>query len=132
MSIQYFGKGKASTEPPDNYRPHCDGACDGLPHKTGGRVATMVMYCDVPSLGGGTNFQNSNVFVKPQKYAAAFFSYYDTETGNMENGFTSHSGCPVIEGTKRIAVHWMRIGVDDENPWSSFNTLTIKKEDEDC
>ncbi|KAL3917461.1 MAG: hypothetical protein SGILL_004701 [Bacillariaceae sp.] len=132
MSIQYFGKGKASTEAPDNYRPHCDGACDGLPHKAGGRVATMVMYCDVPDLGGGTNFQNSNVFVKPKQYAAAFFSYYDTETGNMENGFTSHSGCPVIEGTKRIAVHWMRIGVDEKNSWDTFNTLTIKKEGEDC
>jgi hypothetical protein len=132
MSIQYFGKGKASNEAPDNYRPHCDGACDGLPHKTGGRVATMVMYCDVPDLGGGTNFQNSNVFVKPKKHAAAFFSYYDTDTGNMETGFTSHSGCPVIEGTKRIAVHWMRIGVDMENSWDTFNTLTIKKEDEDC
>jgi hypothetical protein len=28
-------------------RPHCDGACDGMPHKEGGRIATMVMYCDV-------------------------------------------------------------------------------------
>jgi hypothetical protein len=27
----------------------------------------------------------------------------------------------------------MRIGVDEENPWDSFNTLTIKKKDiEDC
>jgi 2OG-Fe(II) oxygenase superfamily len=133
MSIQYFGVGEGSDESPDQYRPHCDGDCDGLPHKTGGRVATMVMYCDVPELGGATNFQNSNVFVKPKQYAAAFFSYYDTKTGNMETGFTSHSGCPVIEGTKRIAVQWMRIGVDKENPWDSFNTLTIKKdEEEDC
>ncbi|KAG7364404.1 2(OG)-Fe(II) oxygenase superfamily protein [Nitzschia inconspicua] len=133
MSIQYFGVGEGSTEPPDQYRPHCDGSCDGLSHKTGGRVATMVMYCDVPELGGATNFQNSNVFVKPKKYAAAFFSYYDIETGNMETGFTSHSGCPVIKGTKRIAVHWMRIGVDKENSWDTFNTLTIKKADEeDC
>jgi hypothetical protein len=133
MSIQYFGIGQGSSDPPDQYRPHCDGACDGLPHKTGGRVATMVMYCDVPELGGATNFQNSNVFVKPKKHAAAFFSYYDTNTGNMETGFTSHSGCPVIEGTKRIAVQWMRIGVDQENSWDTFNTLNIKKSDEvDC
>jgi hypothetical protein len=66
MSIQYFGKGKDSTESPDQYRPHCDGECDGLLHKKGGRVATMVMYCDAPVLGGGTNFQNANVFVKPK------------------------------------------------------------------
>ena len=133
MSIQYFGNGQNSTEAPDQYMPHCDGACDGLPHKTGGRVATMVMYCNVPELGGATNFQNAGVFVKPKLHAAAFFSYMDPVTHKMEPGFTSHSGCPVIEGTKRIAVHWMRIGVDKKNPWDSFNTLTIKKDDdEDC
>lgn len=128
MSIQYFGMGKNSTESPDQYRPHCDGECDGLPHKEGGRVATMVMYCDVPDLGGATNFKNANVFVKPKLHAAAFFSYMDPVTYKQETGFTTHSGCPVIEGTKRIAVQWMRIGVDKENPWDSFNTLTIKKD----
>ena len=132
MSIQYFGIGKGSNEAPDQYRPHCDGECDGLPHKSGGRVATMVMYCTVPELGGATNFQNSNVFVKPEVGAAAFFSYLDPVKMMKEPGFTSHSGCPVIEGTKRIAVQWMRLGVDNENPWDSFNTLTIKREDEDC
>lgn len=82
---------------------------------------------DVPKVGGGTNFQNSNVYVKPTLHAAAFFSYMDPLRREMETGFTSHSGCPVIEGTKRIAVHWMRVGVDDDNPWDSFNTLTIQK-----
>jgi 2OG-Fe(II) oxygenase superfamily len=132
MSIQYFGQGKDSLESPDQYRPHCDGDCDGLLHKKGGRVATMVMYCDAPQLGGGTNFQNSNVFVKPKVGSAAFFSYLNAETMHKETGFTTHSGCPVIEGTKRIAVHWMRYGVDSENPWDSFNTLTIKREEEEC
>lgn len=64
MSIQYFGQG-IDDPTPDRYTPHCDGQCDGLPFKNGGRVATMVMYCDVPEVGGGTNFQNSGVFVKP-------------------------------------------------------------------
>ncbi|CAJ1930484.1 unnamed protein product [Cylindrotheca closterium] len=132
MSIQYFGAGRNSTESPDQYRPHCDGDCDGLPHKSGGRVATMVMYCDVEGLvGGATNFQNAGVYVKPELGAAAFFSYLDPLTMNVETGFTTHSGCPVIEGTKKIAVHWMRVGVDEENPWDSFNTLTIKKSDEE-
>ena len=133
MSIQYYGNGKGNTtESPDQYRPHCDGACDGLPHKKGGRVATMVMYCDVPTIGGATNFGHSNVFVKPQVGNAAFFSYMDPDTKNMEEGFTTHSGCPVIEGTKRIAVHWMRIGVDKDHPWDSFNTLTIPKDEAGC
>ena len=124
MSIQYFGEG-VDNPTPDRYMPHCDGDCDGLPHKRGGRVATMVMYCDVPELGGATNFQHANVFVKPLKGAAAFFSYMDPVTTRHEEGFTTHSGCPVLEGTKRIAVQWMRIGVDEENPWDSFDTNTI-------
>ena len=133
MSIQYFGNG-LDDQTPDQYTPHCDGTCDGTEHKKGGRVATMVMYCDVPERGGGTNFQNSNVFVKPVTGAAAFFSYLDPRTMRHETGFTSHSGCPVLLGTKRIAVHWMRIGVDDENPWDSFDTNTVKigaEEDDD-
>ena len=124
MSIQYFGEG-VDNPAPDRYMPHCDGDCDLLPHKRGGRVATMVIYCDVPELGGATNFQNANVFVKPLKGAAAFFSYMDPVTTRHEEGFTTHSGCPVLEGTKRIAVQWMRIGVDEANPWDSFDTNTI-------
>lgn len=131
MSIQYFGNGNDPKEAPDQYRPHCDGECTGFPHKTGGRVATMVMYCNVPEVGGATNFQNSGVYVKPEIGAAAFFSYLDPVTKLKETGFTSHSGCPVIEGVKRIAVQWMRVGVDKENPWDSFNTLTVKNEEED-
>jgi hypothetical protein len=126
MSIQYFGNGTDDPRP-DRYTPHCDGDCDGMPHKIGGRVATMVMYCDVPELGGGTNFQNANVFVRPEAGAAAFFSYMDPKTRIHEEGYTSHSGCPVYQGTKRIAVQWMRVGVDLNNPWDSFDTNTVKK-----
>jgi len=43
MSIQYNGRGLNDTEP-DRYTPHCDGDCTGLPHKSGTRMATMVMY----------------------------------------------------------------------------------------
>jgi len=129
MSIQYFGRGKED-QAPDRYMPHCDGDCNGLPHKRGGRVATMVMYCDTEGLvGGATNFGNSGVYVKPQVGAAAFFSYLDNETRIHETGFTSHSGCPVVEGRKRIAVHWMRIGVDKDNIWSDFDTNNVLKQD---
>jgi len=127
MSIQYFGRGKNDTAP-DRYMPHCDGDCNGLPHKKGGRVATMVMYCTAENLvGGATNFGHANVFVKPKVGAAAFFSYLDADTHIHETGFTTHSGCPVVEGVKRIAVHWMRVGVSKEHPWDSFNTNNILK-----
>ena len=46
MSIQYFGRGRTDEEP-DRYTPHCDGECTGQPHKSGTRMATMVMYCTV-------------------------------------------------------------------------------------
>lgn len=47
----------------------------------------------------------------------------------MDSGFTEHSGCPVYEGDKKIVTQWIRYGVDDENPWDSFNTLGIKISD---
>jgi len=126
MSIQYFGRGINDTQP-DRYMPHCDGECTGLPHKPGNRMATMVLYCTVPALGGHTNFRNAGVHVKPKAGNGIFFSYIDPETLIMDNGFTEHSGCPVYEGEKKIVTQWIRLGVDEQNPWDSFNTLGIKK-----
>ena len=79
--------------------------------------------------GGHTNFRNAGVHVKPQVGDAIFFSYIDPEKMVMDSGFTEHSGCPVYEGDKKIVTQWIRYGVDDENPWDSFNTLGIKISD---
>mmetsp|Transcript_6293 Transcript_6293/g.10929 ORF Transcript_6293/g.10929 Transcript_6293/m.10929 type:complete len:462 (+) Transcript_6293:254-1639(+) len=128
MSIQYFGRGP-DDEAPDRYMPHCDGDCTGLDFKPGNRMATIVMYCNMPEVGGATNFRNSGVHVKPKQYSATFFSYIDPETMKMDSGFTEHSGCPVVEGEKKIVTQWVRLGVDDANPWNSFNTLGIKYSD---
>jgi len=49
----------------------------------------------------------------------------------MDTGWTEHSGCPVREGKKSIAVQWLRVGVDEDNPWDSFNTLTVSRKDLD-
>lgn len=125
MSIQYFGRGTNDTEP-DRYTPHCDGDCNGLPHKSGTRMATMVMYCTVADKGGHTNFRNSGVHVKPEPGNAIFFSYIDPVARIMDTGFTEHSGCPVYEGQKKIVTQWIRLGVSSEDPWDSFNTLGIK------
>lgn len=125
MSIQYFGRGEGD-KTPDQYTPHCDGDCNGLEFKSGNRMATMVMYCTIPELGGATNFANAGIHVVPEKGSGAFFSYINPETKIMDTGFTQHSGCPVIEGSKIIVTQWIRLGVDDENPWDSFNSLGIK------
>jgi len=92
MSIQYFGRGLNDTEP-DRYTPHCDGDCTGMPHKYGTRMATMVMYCTLPTVGGSTNFRNAGVHVKPVMGNAIFFSYIDPETKVMDSGFTVVALC---------------------------------------
>lgn len=62
------------------------GECTGLPHKPGNRMATMVLYCTVPKLGGHTNFRNAGVHVKPKAGNGIFFSYIDPEKLVMDNG----------------------------------------------
>lgn len=125
MSIQYEGRGIEDKEP-DRYMPHCDGTCKGYPHRDGQRMATVVMYCTVPKIGGATNFRKAGLHVVPEEGSATFFSYIDPETFLTDNEFTEHSGCPVIEGEKKIVTQWIRRGVDSQNPWTSFNTLGIK------
>jgi len=122
MSIQYFGRGRHDIEP-DRYTPHCDGKCTGEPHPSGGRMATMVIYCTLPTQGGFTNFQNANVHVRPQAGDAVFFSYFDPLTNLTDHGLTQHSGCPVYEGEKKIITQWVRYGVSADRPHSAFNTL---------
>ena len=124
MSIQYFGENYENGEQPDRYMPHCDGNCDGSPHVWGNRVATMVMYCEIPEIGGATQFGNAAIHIKPKAGMATFFSYMGSD-GNMDNGFTQHSGCPVLKGDKKIVTQWMRYGVDRQNPWNSFNTRKL-------
>jgi hypothetical protein len=45
----------------------------------------------------------------------------------MDSGFTQHSGCPVLEGEKKIVTQWMRKGVSSDEPWNSFNTMGVSK-----
>jgi hypothetical protein len=52
---------------------------------------------------------------------ATFFSYKGPD-GRMDDGYTEHSGCPVLEGEKWITTAWLREGVawndtaDDYDP----------------
>jgi len=104
----------------DQYTPHCDGTCDGSMHTPHGRVASAVLYCKVAEKGGGTTFTKSDVFVKPTPGMATFFSYKGLD-GRMDEGYTEHSGCPVLEGEKWITTVWMREGVSYEEPWTLFD-----------
>ena len=81
----------------------CDGTCDGTLHHPAGRVATAVLYCKTPERGGATTFTKADVFINPKPGMATFFSYKDPSSGHMDDGFTEHSGCPVIDGEKWIS-----------------------------
>uniref|UniRef100_A0A6U4DUF5 Fe2OG dioxygenase domain-containing protein n=1 Tax=Phaeomonas parva TaxID=124430 RepID=A0A6U4DUF5_9STRA len=112
----------------DEYHPHCDGACDGSMHKDTGRVATMVMYCDMPPAdgGGGTTFSRAGVFTKGVPQSSVFFSYMGQD-GRMDDGLTEHSGCPIFEGSKFIATMWFRKGVSKDRKWFQSDPLGYPK-----
>lgn len=105
----------------DEYRPHCDGDCTGVAFKPGGRVATMVVYCEQAKAGGGTTFSSADVFLNGKRGQAAFFSYYDKAKNITDVGLTRHSGCPVLDGNKWIATMWMRLGVGADKHWTLFD-----------
>ena len=56
----------------DQYRPHCDGECNGGKWRRGMRVATSLTYCTVADKGGYTLFTKSALKVvpidKPKEY----------------------------------------------------------------
>lgn len=113
--IQYTDQG-------DEYRAHCDGSCDGSSYRNGGRVATVIMYCRVAEVGGGTTFSKSNVFVKPSVGDAVFFSYVGAD-GWTDFGLTEHSGCPVHRGEKWVLTQWIRQGVSASVTHKNFDAL---------
>jgi len=115
--------------PTDQYTPHCDGTCDHSMHTSTGRVATAVLYCKVADEGGATTFTKADIFVKPKVGMGTFFSYKGPD-GRMDDGYTEHSGCPVIKGEKWITTVWMREGVDDAHPWTDYDPNGVKMMDE--
>jgi len=99
--------------PGAEYKPHYDyfdPAQPGTPSilKRGGqRVATVVMYLNSPTVGGGTTFPDVNLEVAPLKGHAVFFSYDRAHPSTR----TLHGGAPVLEGEKWVATKWLREGV---------------------
>jgi hypothetical protein len=37
--------------------------------------------------------------------------------------FTTHTGCPVLEGSKLITAQWMRAGVSEKEPWHLYGSV---------
>lgn len=96
--------------PGAEYKPHYDyfdPAEPGTPTilKRGGqRVATLVMYLNEPTRGGGTTFPDIGLEVAPVRGHAVFFSYDRPHPATR----TLHGGAPVLEGEKWVATKWLR------------------------
>ena len=43
----------------------------------------------------------------------------------MDDGYTEHSGCPVLEGEKWITTAWMREGVTADDPWDLYDPMGV-------
>ena len=108
----------------DQYRPHCDGECNGGKYSLGTRLATSLSYCVTADEGGYTVFTKSGLKVVPTAGQMLFFGYlYDGNTPGvpMDHGHTEHSGCPLRRGSKWIATMWFREGVTEEKNWEYYS-----------
>ncbi|MGV3499252.1 MAG: 2OG-Fe(II) oxygenase [Hydrogenophaga sp.] len=98
--------------PGAEYKPHYDYFDPDEPGtptilKRGGqRVATLVMYLNEPTRGGGTTFPDVGLEVAPVRGHAVFFSYDRPHPSTR----TLHGGAPVLEGEKWVATKWLREG----------------------
>lgn len=98
--------------PGAEYKPHYDYFDPDEPGtptilKRGGqRVATLVMYLNEPTRGGGTTFPDVGLEVAPVRGHAVFFSYDRPHPSTR----SLHGGAPVLEGEKWVATKWLREG----------------------
>ena len=79
--------------------------------------ATWLNYLTDVEAGGSTYFPQLNINVKPEKSSALFW-YNFKKSGELDLE-TLHSGCPVVFGTKWIAVKFVKDkGQEFTNPCS--------------
>ena len=101
----------------DAYEPHCDVSCDRADGAggSGGRAATVLLYCAAPALGGATVFPGRGLKVDPVPGSALFFAY------DVDAASTLHAGCAVRTGAKVVASAFLRSGVSAERPWGAVD-----------
>ena len=101
----------------DAYEPHCDVSCDRADGVggSGGRAATVLLYCAAPALGGATVFPGRGLKVDPVPGSALFFAY------DVGAASTLHAGCAVRTGSKVVASAFLRSGVSAERPWGAVD-----------
>ena len=102
----------------DFYEPHCDVSCERSGSRPGGRVATLLLVCEAPKLGGATAFPRHHdraLTLRPGAGDAVFFAYDENARESL------HAGCPVRDGAKRVVSIFLRDGVTASSPASHFD-----------
>jgi prolyl 4-hydroxylase len=96
------------------YKPHYDyfppADPGSRPHlaRGGQRVSTLVIYLNDVVGGGDTVFPELKLSITPQKGAAVYFEYCNSQ--GQVDARTLHGGAPVAAGEKWVATKWMRQG----------------------
>ncbi len=94
----------------DYFDPETEGGKAAI-GRAGNRVATIVMYLNDCSKGGGTVFPKLNLQIMPIQGSAVYFEYPEGAVSAKE--LTLHGGTPVLAGEKWIATKWVRA-----RPWN--------------
>ena len=103
LQVLHYGPGAEYKPHYDYFDPAQPGTAPVL-RRGGQRVASVVMYLNTPTRGGGTVFPDVQFEVAPVKGNAVFFSYDRPHPASR----SLHGGSPVIEGEKWVATKWLR------------------------
>lgn len=88
------------------YHTHNDYNPRHLEKQSGVRIFTVYLYLNSVEEGGGTNFPELNITVKPEKGKAVIWPSVLNEDPNKEDKRTNHQALPVVKGRKYGANVW--------------------------
>lgn len=71
--------------------------------------ATALIFDQVAKSGGHVTFSKADLVLKPEVGTGIFFSY-TSAAGELDDGYTEVSGCPVREGGVSVAALHLRSG----------------------
>lgn len=90
----------------------------------GDRIATFMAYLSDVQMGGLTSFPRLGLASKPNRGDAVF--WLNLQSNGAINRLTSHSGCPVIVGSKWITNKWIQYYDQFQNFKCSLNETKSK------
>lgn len=108
LKVRYYGTGGHLNPHVDVFAKHLNSTCDGNPFcsLSGDRMATFMLYLNDVEAGGNTAFYNNDVAIIPKAGTGVF--WYNLKRNGEYDRRMDHGGCPVLLGSKWVAVKWMR------------------------